>query len=94
MTRAGALYLQARDSAAFCRQLHAMAVEDECLHQAPVFAREAANHTAEAARLRTQLAAARKLGLRGPAGAVPPGYFADSQTGSANPHSAIRTPQS
>ena len=90
MTRAGALYLQARDTAAFCRQLHAMAVEDECHHQAPVFAREADKHAAEAARLRTQLAAARKLGLRGPAGAVPAGYFQDAPAA----QSAIGNPQS
>ena len=78
MTRSGALYLQARDSAAFCRTLHAMAVEDECHYQAPIFAREAARHEAAASRLRSQLAAARKLGLRGSAGTVPAGYFSDS----------------
>lgn len=63
MTRAGSMYLHARDTA-----------------------------TRHAAETTSQLAAARKLGLRGAAGKVPPHYFADAPApapASANRKSAI-----
>ena len=74
----GARYLAACDAAALCRMAHRMAVDDECHFQAPVFAREATHHEAEAASLRQQLLAARKLGMGGSAGKFPPGYFDDA----------------
>ena len=88
---AGAMYLNHRDAAALCHAAHQMAVREGCHYHAPVFARQAAGHEAEAALIRSRLAASRKLGLRGAAGTVPRGYFADAP---ATPHSALRTPQS
>ena len=81
----GAMYLNHRGAAELCRMAHRMAVEDKCHHQAPVFAAQAAHHEAEAALIRSRLAAARKLGLRGTAGAVPAGYFADAPCAATAP---------
>lgn len=78
---AGAMYLNHRDAAALCRAAAQMATDAKCHYQAPVFARQAAGHEAEAALIRQRLAASRKLGLRGSAGAVPAGYFQDAPTG-------------
>lgn len=74
----GARYLAVRDAEALCRLGQHMAEADECRHQAPVFAAGAAHHAAEAASLRQQLLAARKLGLGGSAGQLPKNYFASA----------------
>lgn len=81
----GAMYLNHRDAAALCHAAHQMAVREGCHHQAPVFAQQAAGHEAEAALIRQRLAASRKLGLRGSAGAVPAGYFQDAPTAHQSP---------
>ena len=70
----GAMYLNHRNAAA----LHRFAAEHASPRQAPISTAAAEYHDRRAEQVRSQLAAARKLGLRGSAGTVPAAYFADA----------------
>ena len=75
---AGAMYLNHRNAAETHRLAGRIALEIGSHRQFHASIAASAYHDAEAARIRSQLAAARKLGLRGSAGTVPAGYFADA----------------
>lgn len=75
MTRSGAMYLCARQGAADHRLAAAIAADTGSPRQAHVSAKAAEYHQRNAAAIREQLLAARKLGLRGSAGQLPRGYF-------------------
>lgn len=71
----GARYLNARQSAADHRFAAAIAEDTGATRQARVSLTAAEYHERNAAAIRSQLLAARKLGLRGTAGQLPRGYF-------------------
>jgi hypothetical protein len=75
---AGAMYLNARQSAQDCRLAAGLAAAHGFTRQLQPALDGVAYHDRKAAEIRAQLAAARKLGLRGSAGTVPTGYFADA----------------
>lgn len=85
MTRSGALYLSARQGAADHRIAAGIAAAVGHTATTHRHACAAEYHDRNAAEIRAQLAAARRLGLPGSAGTVPAGYHGDSQVGNQLP---------
>ena len=76
----GAMYLNARQGAADHRLAAAIAEQNGNARQARVSTTAAAFHDRRGDQVRSQLLAARKLGLGGTAGRLPANYHGDSQT--------------
>lgn len=79
MTRAGAMYLSARQGAADHRLAAEIAAESGNYRQAYFSSSASSFHDQRAEQVRSELAAARKLGLGGTAGKLPRNYHGDSQ---------------
>lgn len=83
----GAMYLNHRGAAVTHRLAARTALEIGSPRQLHASVEAARYNDRRADEIRAQLSAARKLGLRGSAGTVPAGYFADAPHGA--PHGAV-----